>query len=84
MPNKDGNGPPGTGPNCRGMGTCRFGIRTMRMGRERGMGRGGRNRSPPDAATSDGRSIMEAEVIALEVRLRALKERLSMQENDSS
>jgi len=27
---------------------------------------------------------MEAEVIALEVRLRALKERLSMQENDSS
>jgi len=54
------------------------------MGRERGMGRGGRNRSPPDAATSDGRSIMEAEVIALEVRLRALKERLSMQENDSS
>jgi len=78
MPYLDGTGPYGTGPYGRGMGPCRSGGRVaFGMGRGRRMGYGRAFRIMPEYAETDLKRDVEAEIEALEVRLKYLKEQLA-------
>jgi len=70
MPYMNGTGPMGTGPNGRGMGPCRAGGRMV------GMGRGRRAMAAPIDAKKD----IEMELERLEIRTKALRQRLEEME----
>lgn len=78
MPYMNGTGPMGTGPNGRGMGPCRAGGRMM------GMGRGRRAMAAPydydRAAPIDAKKDIETELERLEIRTKALRQRLEEME----
>lgn len=72
MPNLDGTGPLGNGPNGRGRGPCQGGaFRSYGRGRRGGYG----FRNTPVAVATDEEAI-RMEVQALEARLNVLKGRL--------
>jgi len=84
MPYLDGTGPNGTGPYGRGMGPCWNGGRAVfGMGRCRGMGFWRGNLLYTELSQTELRKGMEAEVQALEGRLKYLKERLVEEEKGS-
>ncbi|OPX65108.1 MAG: hypothetical protein A4E30_00410 [Methanomassiliicoccales archaeon PtaB.Bin215] len=84
MPYLDGTGPYGTGPYGRGMGPCRSGGRVaFGMGRGRGMGYGRAFRIMPEYAEVEFKRDIEAEIDALEVRLKYLKEQLASEKKVS-
>lgn len=84
MPNFDGTGPFATGPCGRGLGPCRAGGRAVfGVGRSRRMGFGRGNLLGTEPSGTELRKGMEAEIQALEERLKYLKERLAEEKKDS-
>ncbi|HNU36666.1 MAG TPA: DUF5320 domain-containing protein [Methanomassiliicoccales archaeon] len=84
MPYFDGTGPNGMGPYGRGMGPCRSGGRVaFGMGRGRRMGYGRAFWVMPENTEVELKRDLEAEIDALESRLKYLKEQLASEKKVS-